>query len=120
MTAKTNHAETETLDYLLSFVSHIQFHNGDPGEAATSNVIASTGWSRQAITFGGASGDTASNATTGEITSGADDVTVTHWSLWDASSSGNAYYKGAVTTPRTYDTGEKLTWGAGDFDVTES
>jgi len=83
----------------------VQLHSGDPGEDLTANVIA--GVARAEVTsWTGAAGVRANgneiqfpNTTGGQIT-------VTHFSVWDASTAGNPNMKGALTVPQDIPDGQ--------------
>lgn len=78
---------------------YVQLHDGAPGEAGTGNVSGET--TRVAITFGAAAGGviTSTNAPEWEDWD-AGSETLTHITLWDASTSGNCLAWGALATPR--------------------
>lgn len=84
---------------------YVQLHTGDPGAAGTSNVSAVTG--RQAVTFNAASGGSMSKSNTPSfsMTTG---ETITHISLWDASSSGNFLQSAALSASKAVVNGDTL------------
>lgn len=86
----------------------VQLHTGDPGSAGTSNVSAVTtrkqasSWSSASAGSKSISGSPAAwSMTTGE--------TITHISCWDASTSGNFLFSGALSSSRTVAGGDSLT-----------
>lgn len=93
--------------YLGEFTgSHLQLHTGDPGAAGTANTTANvTG--RKAVTFGSAetNSGTRRRRNSAIIRWDAGDVTgsasITHWTLWDASTSGNFLRSGTWTSTIT-------------------
>jgi hypothetical protein len=93
----------------------IKPHVGDPGAAGTSNAAAET--TRKQATFGSAaSGGAIANtvALTWTGVSGSEDWT--HFSAWDASTSGNFLFSGTVTQNALV-SGDTATWAIGDLDV---
>jgi hypothetical protein len=94
--------------------AYIQLHIGDPGSAGTSNQATET--TRKAVSCAAAA--------SGAITSDADIVwtsiagsqDATHFSLWDATTSGNFLGSGTITA-NAYTAGDTFTIPAGDFDV---
>ena len=76
--------------------SYLQLHTGDPGEAGTSNVASES--TRKAVSFAAASGGSMASSGTVEWTNVAATETVSHWSLWDASTSGNCLWSGALAS----------------------
>lgn len=130
--SKSNWAENATLDWLLGGANptrpttrYLSLHTADPTEDGSVGEISTsgTGYARQAITFGAASGGSAANTSTHDFTaSGADWGEITHWAIWDddGDPAGNCLYIGEATTPRTIDDGETATVAAGAIVCTES
>lgn len=84
---------------------YAQLHTGDPGAAGTANASAETG--RQAIEFGAAaSGQIASSNTPSWASWSAGTETITHISLWSASSAGTFYASIALTASKTVSDGD--------------
>lgn len=95
---------------------YIQLHTADPGSAGTANIAGNA--TRKAVSFGAASGGAiASDAditwTTGEVDTSED---YTHWTLWDAASSGNFIISGTVTA-NAVTSGDEFTIPSGDVDI---
>jgi hypothetical protein len=83
-------------NYTAPVAIFIQLHIGDPGAAGTSNTATET--SRKAITFGSAaSGGSISNTAAVTWTGIAGSQDASHYSLWDASTSGNFLGSGLIT-----------------------
>lgn len=84
--------------YTMPTTLRIQVHTGDPGKDATSNVPS--GSTRGSITYSSVYSPSAGmfairhNSATGSFYCPA--ATITHWSLWDASSGGNALMRGDI------------------------
>jgi len=97
---------------------YIQLHTGDPGSAGTSNAATET--ARVQATFGtNASGGAISNTAALEWTNVAGTEDYTHYSAWDASSSGNFLFSGPITA-NAVTTGDTFTIETGDLDVSLS
>lgn len=81
-----------------------QLHTGDPGASGTSNVSVGSA-TRNAINYGAASAG-AQSATGGGLpaawTNGGTSETLTHISIWSASSAGTFFYSIALTTPQAW------------------
>lgn len=45
-------------------------------------------------------------------------VTISHWGIYDASSSGNLLYSGAFTSPKTFNVGDVAVVAAGQLQIT--
>ncbi|MFB4320656.1 hypothetical protein [Actinomadura sp. 21ATH] len=94
----------------------VKLHIGDPGAAATANPAVET--DRIQGTFGSAaSGGAISNtaALTWTSVAGAEDYT--HFSAWDASTSGNFLFSGTVGANAVM-VGDDFVIPIGDLDVT--
>lgn len=115
-----NYAENKLLDTLrdVSFsVAEIwvQLHDADPGENCTSNVIA--GEDRSAATFAEASNGTMSSDADVTWVNLASTSTISHISLWDAASSGNALWYGALSQPKQVNAGDTFTISSGNLSL---
>lgn len=95
---------------------YIKLHLGDPGEEGTANPAAET--VRKQVTLAAASGGARKSSTAAEWTGLAAKETVTHWSLWDASSGGNCLWSGSFSESEALDAGGSLVIKAGEFEVT--
>ena len=86
---------------------YAKLHIGDPGETGTSNAAGET--TRQAVTFGASSGGVISLSNTPTWTNVASTETISHISLWDASSNGNCLGSGALTASKSVVAGDTFT-----------
>lgn len=119
--SKANYAETAVVDWLLGGATptrpsarYLALHTADPGETGATSELSGNGYARQAVTFGAASSGSASNTSTHTFTaSGGSWGTVTHFSIWDAVTTGNCLYVGALSVSRTINNGESGTVAAG-------
>lgn len=96
----SNYAENKLLDTIRnqSFAvttAYIQLHTGDPGEDGTANAASET--TRKALSWSAASSGSMATSATAEWTSVSTTETYSHWSLWDAASSGNCLWTGALS-----------------------
>jgi hypothetical protein len=84
----------------------LQWHTADPGASGTTAVAAMS--TRQAVNLGAASGGSIalSNAPAG---TGVSSETITHISLWSASSAGTFYGSLALTASKAIGSGDTLT-----------
>ena len=107
----SNYAENKILDHVTGEAAwtmpttvYVKLHTGDPGEAATSN--AATEATRKAASWSAAaSGSIATDATL-EWTNVSTTETYSHWSLWDASTAGNALWSGALSASAAVTAGD--------------
>ena len=107
----SNYAENKILDHLTGETAwtmpttvYVKLHTGDPGEAATSNAATET-TRKSASWSAAASGSIATDATL-EWTNVAATETITHWSLWDNSTAGNALWTGALSSSAAVTAGD--------------
>lgn len=89
--------------------NYVQIHTGDPGSAGTANVsVGST--TRSALTQSAASsGQVTITGTNPSFTNGGTSETITHISVWSASTAGNFLYSVALTTSKAWASGDTLT-----------
>lgn len=89
--------------------SYIKLHTGDPGSAgATAAAAGST--TRVAQGFAAASaGSKAGNGTAPVWTNGGTSETISHISLWDASTAGNFILSGALSASKAWASTDTLT-----------
>lgn len=130
MTAFSNYLEEKVVDWSLRATAmgsapasvYVALHTGDPGETGASNEVSGGSYARVQVTAGfsahGAAGPTSNSAEILFPTATAAWGTVTHWSIQDASSSGNCLYKGALTNSRNVQSGDAFRFAAGTLQIT--
>lgn len=123
MSAMSDYLENELLDHALGTGSwtmpsgvYVKLHIGAPGEAGTANAAAET--TRKVFTCAAASGGATSNAADITWTNLPAAETISHVSIWDAATSGNCLFTGALAASKTVAIGDNLTISAGDLDLT--
>ena len=95
-----------------------KLHTADPGAAATTAPSSVT--TRPAMTFSAASGGSCALAATFPVWAswaGTSPETITHFSVWDASTAGTFLYSLALTASKTVQTGDTLTWSSGSVSL---
>lgn len=95
----------------------VKLHIGSPGSAGTSNPAGNT--SRQSLSFGSSSGGTMLNDVALTWSSVSTSETYTHFSIWDASTSGTFLGSGTVTG-NAVTAGDTFTVAIGSLSVTLS
>ena len=128
MSAKSNYLENKILDYILRDTAdwapsavYLALHTANPDEDGSGTAVSGNGYSRQAVTFAAASsGSSASNSVEEFTASGGAFGTVTHFGIWDASSSGNLLYYGALTASKVIADGDTLRFASGAITITEA
>lgn len=99
-------AEFKGTSYSGNANVYIQLHTGDPGAAGTTSASAET--TRPQLTFGTASGGSlaASEVTWTAWSAGAE--TITHVSLWTASTAGTFICSGQLSSSKAMSNGDTL------------
>lgn len=128
MSAKSDYLENKVIDHFLGTAStnsptnvYLALFTSDPADDASGTEVSGNGYSRQAITFASASSGSASSSSQEEFTaSGGAFGTVTHFGIFDASTSGNLLYHGALTASKTIADGDTLRFASGNITITEA
>lgn len=129
MSGLTNYAEDLLLKWAFTTSSatrptewHVALHTSDPTETgAVAEVVVGTdaNYTRKSITFNAPVASSGQALSAGSVTwtvhSGSAGYTVTHISIWDASTSGNCLIKGALPVPRALAASQVLTFSTGDI-----
>jgi hypothetical protein len=105
----SNYAENKLLETLsnTSFSvanTYIKLHTGDPGEAGTDS--AATNATRKVVSWSAASSGSMATSGIAEWTNVSTTETYTHWSLWDALTSGNCLWTGALSSSAAVTAGD--------------
>ena len=128
MSAKSNYLEGKLIEHVLrntAYTSpstvHLSLHTANPAEDASGAEVSGNGYSRQAITFGAHSDGACANSSEETFTaSGGSFGTVSHFGIFDASSSGNLLYYGALTASKAVADGDSLKFAVGSITITEA
>lgn len=108
MGSLSNFSENELLDHVFNAAYtppatvYLALHTADPTDAGNGAEANYTSYARAAITFGAASARrvTQSGTVTFPASTGGTN-TITHWGVWDASTSGNMLAHGAFATSKS-------------------
>lgn len=96
---------------------YAKLHTADPGAAgATAAAAGST--TRVAVTLGAASGGAVALSNSPSWTNGGTSETLTHLSVWDASSAGNFLFSVALTASQAWASGNGFTLTSLSFALT--
>jgi len=128
MSAASDYLELKLLDHALGTAPftaptnvYVGLHTGSPlDDDSGANEISTvgTGYVRKEATFAAASGGSAStNATITFDAATSNWGTITHISIYDASSAGNLLFHGAVTTSKTIETGDTFQISSGNLTI---
>ena len=128
MAALSDYAENLILNWLMKntgsapSTTHLALFTSAPNDAGGGTEVSGNGYARQAVTWATASGTggTTSNSTEETFTaSGGNFGTVTHIGIFDAATSGNLLWHGAMTgSGKTVADGDSLQFAIGAIDLT--
>ncbi len=128
MAALSNYAEKLLLDWMMTTGSatrptawYVALYTAAPSDSGGGTEVSGNGYSRQSVTFDAASspGGTTSNSAAVTFTaSGGSWGTISHIGIFDASTSGNLLWHGAMTASKTIADGDTLEFAIGNIDLT--
>ena len=128
MAALSDYAEKLLLDWMMTTGSatrptawYVALFTASPSDSGGGTEVSTGGYARQSVTFDAASSPGGTTSNSGEVSftaSGADYGTVTHMGIFDAASSGNLLWHGALTASKTVADGDTLTFAVGNIDLT--
>ena len=107
----SNYAELKILEHTTGKTAwtipsnvYVKLHTGDAGEDGTSNAASET--TRKVAAWATASSGAIATSATLEWTNVASTETYSHWSLWDALTSGNCLWTGALSSSAAVTAGD--------------
>tara|TARA_R100000700_G_scaffold9875_1_gene14312 strand:- start:146 stop:532 length:387 start_codon:yes stop_codon:yes gene_type:complete len=126
MSAMSDYLELKFLDHFLSVAStsspsavYLGLATGSIGDDASGSELTGNNYSRKAITFASASsGSIASNSAVEFDPATGSWGDVSHWGIFDASSSGNLLFHGSFTASKTIASGDILKVASGSLTIT--
>jgi hypothetical protein len=127
MSAISNYLENALLNATLRNTSYTSpatvyaaLFTSDPTDAGTGTECTGTGYARTAITFAAPSGGVTTNSAAAcEFPQATGDWgTITHFGIFDALTTGNLLYYGALTTPRVISSGDVFKFSTSSVSVT--
>ena len=128
MAAFSDYLENKLLDHTLGTGAYtapgtvyIALYTAAPSDAGGGTEAAWTSYARQSAAFSAASGGTTSNSaeiTFPAVDTGDGPITITHMGIFDAATSGNLLYHGALAASKTLQDDDVVKFNAGDIDVT--
>lgn len=109
---------TSAATFTAITTSFAKLHTADPGAAgATAAAVGDA--TRKALNYAAASGGSMSLTGTAPVwTNGGTSETLSHISVWDASSAGNFLYSAALTATQAWATGNTFTLTSCTFALT--
>ena len=106
-------------DYTAPATVYVALFTSDPTDAGSGTECSGSAYVRQSATF--AAPSNGASTTSADIQfpqAGGSWGTITHFGIFDASSSGNLLYHGALTVSKTIDTGDVFKIASGSLTVT--
>jgi len=126
MAAMSNYLENALINatirnttYTSPSVVYAALFTSDPTDAGTGTEVSGGSYTREAITFGAPSNGASTNSAAVEFDQATGNWgTITHFGIYDASTSGNLLYHGALTASKTIDTGDVFKFAISNISVT--
>ena len=128
MAALSDYAEKLLLDWMMTTGSatrptnwYVALYTSAPNDAGGGTEVSGSGYGREAVTFAAATSGGGTTSNTGAVSftaSGGSWGTVTHIGIFDASTSGNLLWHGALTASKTVADGDTLEFAIGNIDLT--
>jgi hypothetical protein len=126
MSAISNYLENALINVTLRATSYtapttvyVALFTTDPTDAGSGTECSGTAYARQSATFGAPSNG--ASTTTADVQfpqAGNSWGTITHFGIYDALTTGNLLYHGALTTSKIIDTGDVFKIASGSLTVT--
>ena len=128
MAALSDYAEKLLLDFLMTTGTatrptnwYVALYTAAPSDSGGGTEVSGAGYARQAVAFDAAASPGGTTSNSGDVSftaAGGNYGTVTHLGIFDASSSGNLLWHGALTANKTVEDGDTITFTAGNIDLT--
>lgn len=128
MAALSDYAEKLLLDWMMTTGSatrptawYVALYTAAPSDSGGGTEVSTGGYSRKSVAFDAASspgGTTSNSGVVSWTASGANYGTVTHIGIFDASTSGNLLWHGALTASKVVNDGDTLEFAVGNIDLT--
>jgi len=125
MSAMSDYLELKFLDHFTGTASttapsavYLGLSTASLADDASGTELSGNNYTRKAITFASASGGSIASNSAVEFNSATGSWgTVSHWGIWDASSSGNLLFHGAFTASKAIATGDILKVASGSLTI---
>jgi hypothetical protein len=126
MAAMSNYLENALINatlrnttYTSPSVVYAGLFTSDPTDAGTGTEVTGGSYARKAMTFGAPSNGASVNSGAVEFDQAtANWGTITHFAIYDALTSGNMLYHGALTASKTIETGDVFKFATSSVSVT--
>ena len=119
----TNYLENKLVDHVLRKTTYtsptnvyVALHTGDPTEAGNVGEASFSGYARKQLTLGAPSNGISTNTADLSWDVGGN-VTISHVTIWDAATSGNPLFYGALDAAKTVASGDIFRIPTGSLTV---
>lgn len=126
MAAMSNYLENALINATLRNTAYsspstvyVGLFTSDPTDAGTGTEVSGGSYARKAMTFGSPSNGASTNSGAVEFDQATGDWgTITHFAIFDALTTGNMLYHGALTASKTIATGDVFKFASASVTVT--
>jgi hypothetical protein len=126
MAAMSNYLENALINATLRNTSYtspstvyVGLFTSDPTDAGSGTEVSGGSYARKAMTFGSPSNGASTNSGAVEFDQATGDWgTITHFAIFDALTTGNMLYHGALTASKTIATGDVFKFASASVTVT--
>ncbi len=126
MSAMSDYLELKFLDHFTGRAAtsapsavYVGLSTGSMADDNSGTELKGNNYSRKAVTFAAASGGSISSNAAVEFDAASGSWgTVSHWAIYDASSSGNQLFHGSFTTGKAIGSGDILKIASGSLTIT--
>jgi hypothetical protein len=126
MAAMSNYLENALINATLRNTSYtspstvyVGLFTSDPTDAGSGNEVSGGSYAREAMTFGAPSNGASVNSAAVEFDQATGNWgTITHFAIFDALTTGNMLYHGALTASKTIETGDVFKFATSSVSVT--
>lgn len=123
--AATDYLELEWMKYAFTATAmgtrptawYLALHTADPTEPGNVGECSYSGYARQSITFSQAANVCTSTNSQAFPAIAGSSQTITHFSIWDAASSGNCLFKGALDLGKTFAVSDVPNFATGEVII---
>lgn len=128
MAALSDHAENLLLNFLMTTGTatrptnwYLALFTAAPSDSGGGTECSGNGYSRQTVAWDAATGTGGTTSNSGNVTftaSGGNFGNVTHIGIFDASTSGNLLWHGAMAASKQVNAGDSIQFATGSIDLT--
>lgn len=128
MAALSDHAENLLLNFLMTTGTatrptnwYLALFTAAPSDTGGGTECSGNGYSRQTVSWDAATGTGGTTSNSGTVTftaSGGNFGNVTHIGIFDASTSGNLLWHGAMAASKQVNAGDSIQFATGSIDLT--